>query len=217
MVYLQTSISRLIVLEGHLPCSKPGIESPCQPRETVSVFTVPWVTPTYNLLGCYTTSIKNRTRRRLVRSMQPIFLPVKSVQNPHNTPTVHCRRMEQTASCRALHLQAQYRSQRRLSRRLYLLPQSYWSKRKISRVSLFKINIGHDIILLGRRMLTISEVKAQLEEMTSIHIYSLEPGPLEVRYAYAHVGMLLLINFRTYIFYQFATRKSLRSIPTRTP
>ena len=82
---------------------------------------------------------------------------------------------------------------------------------------MFKINIGHDIILLGRRMLTISEVKAQLEEMTSIHIYSLEPGPLEVRYAYAHVGMLLLINFRTYIFYQFATRKSLRSMPMRTP
>ena len=66
-------------------------------------------------------------------------------------------------------------------------------------------------------MLTISEVKAQLEEMTSIHTYSLEPGPLEVRYAYVHAGKLLLINFRTYIFYQFATRKSLGSMPTRTP
>jgi len=66
-------------------------------------------------------------------------------------------------------------------------------------------------------MLTISGVKAQLEEMTSIHIYSLEPGPLEVGYAYAHAGMLLLINFRTYIFYQLAIRKSPGSMPTRTP
>ena len=163
------------------------------------------------------TSTKNRTRRNLVRSMQPIFLPVKSVQNLHNTPTVHCHRMEQTASCRALRLRVQYRSPRRLPRRSYLLPQSYWSKRKISRVSLFKINLGHDILLLDKRMLTISEVKAQLEEMTSIHIYSLEPGPLEVRYVYVHAGMLLLINFRTYIFYQLATRKSPGSMPTRTP
>ena len=82
---------------------------------------------------------------------------------------------------------------------------------------LVQINLGHDILLLDKRILTISEAKAQLEEMTSIHIYSLEPGPLEVRYAYVHAGMLLLINFRTYTFYRFATRKSLGSMPTRTP
>lgn len=132
-----------------------------------------------------------KTQRSLGRSTQPTSLPARSARLSIRMD--RRERMARMQLCKIRHSQAHYLSLKSQPRNPCLQLRSYWLGKRSLKVcathSSYTTRQTH-----GRTSLTFwAETKADFAEITSIHIYSLEPGPIEV-IAYLVTGWNHLLN-----------------------